>query len=104
VTSEMRLLAFVTLALAWTAASGQPLSLYQQAQDEEKVGRMPAAVKLYTRAAREGNSKAALRLAEIYDTGANGVARNYEESLKWRNAARVLGPYPPLIGDFPNRR
>jgi hypothetical protein len=57
----------------------------------EAEGRGQDAVKLYIRAARSGSCEAAARLGEIYDKGLVGVSRNYAESLKWYNAARVLG-------------
>ena len=41
-------------------------------------------------------TKAAKRLGEIYDKGIAGVSRDYAESLKWYNAARVLGEEVPL--------
>ena len=53
-------------------------------------------MKLYVRAARSGNGKAAKRLGDIYDKGLAGVPRDYAESLKWYNAARVLGEEVPL--------
>jgi TPR repeat protein len=70
--------------------------LYGQALTLESQGRGPEAVKVYARAARSGNSMAALRLGEIYDRGLAGVSRDYAESLKWYNAARVLGEDVPL--------
>jgi hypothetical protein len=65
---------------------------------------MQQAMRLYVRAARAGEPKAATRLAEIYDKGIGGVERDYAQALKWRNAERALGGGPPLIGDFPNPR
>ena len=64
---------------------------FEQAQALERNGNGPGAVKLYISAARGGSGKAALRLAEIYDKGIADVPRDYPESLKWRNAARLLG-------------
>jgi len=66
-------------------------SLLQQAAAKEGEGDLRAAVKLYTQAARAGSGKAAKRLGDIYNTGAGSVSRDYAESLKWYNAARVLG-------------
>ena len=43
-----------------------------------------------------GNGKAAKRLGDIYDKGLAGVSRDYAESLKWYNAARVLGEDVPM--------
>jgi serine/threonine-protein kinase len=100
--------AFLALVLASALAAAQPvgpetapLSLYQQAVNAERDGKMQEAVRLYVRAAHGGEAKAASRLAVIYDKGIGGVERNYAESLKWDNAARVLGER--LIGDFPRR-
>ena len=38
----------------------------------------------------------AKRLGDIYDKGLIGITRDYAESLKWYNAARVLGCDVPL--------
>jgi TPR repeat protein len=53
-------------------------------------------VRLYMRAAMTGNGKAAKRLGEIYDQGLLGIRKDYAESLKWYNAARVLGEDVPM--------
>jgi len=53
-------------------------------------------VKKYMQAAKTGNGKAAKRLGEIYDKGLAGIPRDYAESLKWYNAARVLGEEVPM--------
>ena len=66
-------------------------ALLQQAAAKESEGDNRAAVKLYTQAARAGSGKAAKRLGDIYTRGVAGVPRDYAESLKWYNAARVLG-------------
>jgi TPR repeat protein len=94
----MRLpVALLALALSLDAhAQG-----YERALELERSGQGAEAVRLYILAARAGSGKAAGRLAEIYETGAQGVARDYAESLKWRNAARILGV--PMIGDFPTK-
>ena len=70
--------------------------LLEEAAALETAGRGSAAVEVYERAARSGSGKAALRLSEIYDRGIPGVAPDYRTSLKWRNAARVLGEDVPL--------
>jgi len=72
------------------------------ATELERTGNGPEAVKFYVRAARAGNGKAALRLGQIYDTGIPGVARDYAQSLKWYNAARILGAEVP--GDAETKR
>jgi TPR repeat protein len=74
-----------------------PQALYEQAAGLEGSGKGPEAVQTYIRAARAASGRAALRLGEIYDKGIAGVARNYGESLKWYNAARVLGEDVPLL-------
>ena len=71
---------------------------YARAQELEAQGRGREAVMAYTVAARAGNGKAALRLGEIYDKGLIGVAKDYAQSLKWYNAARVLGEEVPIRG------
>ena len=53
-------------------------------------------MKMYTQAARSGSGKAAKRLGEIFDKGLIGISRDYAESLKWYNAARVLGEDVPM--------
>lgn len=75
-------------------AGGQ--ALFDQASALEEQGKGNDAVKLYVRSARSGNGKAAKRLGEIYDKGLVGVSRDYAESLKWYNAARVLGEEVPM--------
>jgi serine/threonine-protein kinase len=70
--------------------------LLKQAEGLEEQGNGKEAVKAYTRAARAGNGRAAKRLGEIYDKGLVGIPRDYAESLKWYNAARVLGEEVPL--------
>jgi TPR repeat protein len=69
---------------------------HEQASGLEQQGKGNEAVKVYVRAARSGNGKAAKRLGEIYDKGIAGVSRDYAESLKWYNAARVLGEEVPM--------
>ena len=66
-------------------------TLLQEAAAKESSGDNRAAVKLYVQAARGGSGKAAKRLGDIYTKGVDGVPRDYAESLKWYNAARVLG-------------
>jgi len=69
---------------------------HKRAADLEAEGRNQDAVRMYIGAARGGSCEAAARLGEIYDKGLIGVTRNYAESLKWYNAARVLGCEVPL--------
>jgi len=83
------------VASAAVTPGGGP-SLFDQAAALDAEGKGGEAVKLYIRAARSGNGKAAKRLGEIYDKGLIGVSRDYAESLKWYNAARVLGEEVPM--------
>src|SRR5207237_10076372 len=77
---------------ATSGAGGQ----YQVAANLESEGKGKDAIRAYIQAARGGNCQAAMRLGEIYDKGLMGIARDYAESLKWYNAARVLGCDVPL--------
>ena len=70
---------------------------FEDAQALERAGQGAEAVGLYIRAARGGSGPAAKRLAEIYEKGIAGIAPDYAESLKWRNAARVLGEDRPNV-------
>ena len=70
--------------------------LFQKASALEADGKENEAVKAYVNAARNGNCDAARRLGEIYNKGLLGTSRDYPESLKWYNAARVLGCEVPL--------
>jgi len=81
-------------AVAVAPAGGE--ALFEQAASLEQQGKGGDAVKVYVRAARSGSGKAAKRLGEIYDKGIAGVSRDYAESLKWYNAARVLGEEVPM--------
>ncbi|HZO02748.1 MAG TPA: protein kinase [Burkholderiales bacterium] len=85
------------LAAASTSAAPRGgEQLFEEASVLEQQGKGNDAVKLYVRAARSGNGRAAKRLGDIYDKGLAGVPRDYAESLKWYNAARVLGEEVPL--------
>jgi TPR repeat protein len=88
--------------VAAAAPGGQ--GLFDQAMALEQQGKGGDAVKLYVRAARSGNGKSAKRLGQIYDKGIAGVSRDYAESLKWYNAARVLGEEVPLAREGANSR
>jgi serine/threonine-protein kinase len=66
-------------------------TLYQQALAMESGGNAKDAIRIYRRAARAGSGKAAKRLGELFDKGANGVPRDYAESLQWYETARQLG-------------
>ena len=69
--------------------------LFEEAAALERGGNGAEAVEVYARAARAGDARAARRLAEIYDRGIPGVARDYQRALRWYNAARVLGEDVP---------
>jgi serine/threonine-protein kinase len=84
---------------AATRVASAPTSgdaLLSQAMALEQEGKGRDAVKMYTQAARSGSGKAAKRLGEIFDKGLIGIQRDYAESLKWYNAARVLGEDVPM--------
>jgi serine/threonine-protein kinase len=84
---------------AATRVASAPTSgeaLFSQAVSLDQEGKGRDAVKMYTQAARAGSGKAAKRLGEIYDKGLIGISRDYAESLKWYNAARVLGEDVPM--------
>ena len=70
--------------------------LLQAASALEADGKDGQAVKAYVSSARGLNCEAARRLGEIYDKGLLGQSSDYPESLKWYNAARVLGCEVPL--------
>jgi serine/threonine-protein kinase len=76
---------------AAASAAGASQQLLQQASAAESSGNMKQAIRLYRQAARAGSGKAAKRLGEIYDRGAEGIPRDYAESLQWYNRARSLG-------------
>ena len=82
------------------SAFAQPASELkrQEAIRLEGEGRFAEAIKAYTTAARSGSCDAATRLGEIYDKGVGNIRRDYAESLKWYNAARVLGCDVPVPG------
>ena len=57
-----------------------------------------AAIRIYRRAARDGSGKAAKRLGELFDKGAPGVTRDYQEALSWYSKARELGETVEISG------
>ncbi|HEV3009817.1 MAG TPA: hypothetical protein VGX52_12340 [Burkholderiales bacterium] len=77
-------------------APGDGESLYERALTLEREGRGSDAIKAYVLAVKAGSGMAALRLGEIYDSGIAGVSRDFAESLKWYNAARILGEDVPM--------
>ena len=97
-----RLLTAAVLAACCNHAFAQGTH-FEQAAAAERAGKMREAVLLYAEAARSGDGKAAHRLGEIYEKGVGGQERNPDLALRWYNAARTLG-YPPLVGDFPDRK
>ena len=72
-------------------ATPEAEALYEQALAMEGSGKATDAIRIYRRAARAGNGKAAKRLGDIYDKGVPGVSRDYAESLQWYDVARQLG-------------
>ena len=77
-------------------APGDGESLYERALTLERERRGFDAIKAYVLAVKAGSGMAALRLGEIYDSGIAGVSRDFAESLKWYNAARILGEDVPM--------
>jgi TPR repeat protein len=76
-------------------SSSNSAETFMEAARLEQVGKGPEAVKMYMLAARNGSGKAALRLAQIYDKGIPGVARDYALSLRWYSAAGAMGEDVP---------
>ena len=70
--------------------------LLEQARALEFERRFGEAMRLYRLAARNGSGKAAKRLGELYYGEVRAVEPNYAESLKWYNAARVMGEVVPM--------
>ncbi|MEW6689334.1 MAG: hypothetical protein AB1452_09635 [Pseudomonadota bacterium] len=87
----MKAIAAVVALLCLAGASAASGSLREQAIALERACKGVEAVKLYIRAARGGDAKAAKRLSEIYDQGIDGVPRDFAESLKWKDEALRLG-------------
>jgi TPR repeat protein len=93
----MRELVVALTLVAYAAYSPQSWAdpkaeaLRQQAAVLEGEGKGREAVKMYAQAARSGSGQAARRLGEIYEKGLLGITRDHAESVKWYNAARVLG-------------
>lgn len=76
-------------------ASIEVEALYRQALALEGGGNAKDAIRIYRRAARAGNGKAAMRLGEIFNCGAPGVPADYAESLQWYEFARQQGEQVP---------
>ena len=82
-------LADVKARLAAVEAQARPVRVPEEIQGNDEVRALIAL-------ARRGNGKAAARLGEIYDKGLLGVKKDFAESLKWYNAARILGEDVPM--------
>jgi TPR repeat protein len=88
-------LAVIVIGFLVSCASTEEMAdLRKQVERAESAA--AEAVAMYVRAARARSGMAALRLGEIYDKGIPGVSRDYAESLKWYNAARVPGEDVPM--------
>ena len=84
-------------AAAAKGGASEADALYQKAFAME--GSDPnAAIRIYRRAARDGSGKAAKRLGELFDKGAPGVTRDYQEALTWYSKARELGETVEISG------
>jgi serine/threonine-protein kinase len=79
------------------ASASDADALFQKAQSME-ASDPSGAIRLYRRAARDGSGRAAKRLGELFDKGAPGVTRDYQESLSWYEKARELGETIELSG------
>ncbi len=70
-------------------------ALYQKALEIELGGKISDAVRVLKQAANAGSGPAAKRLGDIYGRGEGNVSRDYLESLKWYNLARLKGESVP---------
>ena len=89
------LLASSALAQSPFEAEIRPRPVYDRAVMAEQQGNARAAVDLYMQAAQAGDGRAAYRLGEIYEKGLGAVRPDAQQSVKWYNAARILG-HPPI--------
>ena len=75
-----------------TATAAAPtVSTFQQAKAAESSGNIKLAVRLYSRAIKEGNFEAAKALGDIYVDGKGDVPKDYGESLRYYTLAEKNG-------------
>jgi serine/threonine-protein kinase len=78
-----------------TPSSGVPgapaLSLYEQGKAAENSGNIKGAVRLYVRAVRNGDFRAAKALGDIFAEGKGDVPKDYGESLRYYALAEKNG-------------
>ncbi len=70
----------------------------------DQRGDQKGALIAYTEAAESGNGPAQQKLGDIYGTGNQVVARDYETSLRWYDLARQQGMKIPKPLTFPGAR
>lgn len=70
----------------------------------DRRGDQKGALIAYTEAAESGNGLAQKKLGDIYGTGNQVVARDYETSLRWYDLARQQGVEIPKPFTFPGAR
>ena len=72
-----------------------PVESLELGKNLEAAGKRREAVVAYERAANAGatpvSGAAAKRLGELYDSGGDGVPRDYETALRWYEKARASG-------------
>ncbi len=73
-----------------TAVAAAP-SNFEQARAAEAAGNIKLAVRLYSRAIRDGNFEAAKALGDIYVEGKGDVPKDYGESLRYYTLAEKNG-------------
>lgn len=103
-TGAMFLALLALLLIPETAAAAAPADeqqamaerLFEEGRALEAEGRFSEALRPYRLAARNGHGKAAKRLGQLYYGAVPAVEPNYAESLKWYNAARVMGEAVPM--------
>lgn len=81
---------FYSASAVAQAESTDVETLYRTASETESRA-MRDAVRLYREAAMAGSAKAALRLGDLYRDGAPGVDKDYAESMRWYEIARIRG-------------
>ena len=80
------------------ALEGETAALMREAQELEAAGKVRSAVRVYRRAAAQGNGQAAKLLGDIYANGRGDQGRDYAESLRWYGIAEKLGVKPDWAG------
>lgn len=63
---------------------------FKEAEAMEAVNTR-GAVRMYTRLANQGYAPAMARIAQIYNSGLGNVAKDYAETLKWKQKCEEAG-------------